>query len=108
VRGERHTGSGHIMLVGASRTRHTVVGRVLCGFESRRPAHRRYTGPLEAAASVCVGGSMVGRLAVNQMACTGRRGFDSLPAHRVFVLAGGVEPRGCFLLDGGCYPRLLG
>ena len=78
---ERHTGSGHIMLVGASRTRHTVVGRVLCGFESRRPAHRRYTGPLEAAAPVCVGGPMAGRQAVNLMAREGRRGFDSLPAH---------------------------
>lgn len=42
---------------------------------------RRYTGPLEAAQPVCVGGPMAGRQAVNLMAREGRRGFDSLPTH---------------------------
>lgn len=45
-----HRGSDSaLMLDGASRTRHAVVGRVFCGFESRRSAHDAYTEPHEAA-----------------------------------------------------------
>lgn len=76
-----HTGSDSaLMLDGASRTRHTVVGRAFCGFESRRSAHA-YTGPLEAADGMRVGARVGTGAACKAVAFT-QCGFESHPAHR--------------------------
>lgn len=86
-----HRSCGNTHVARSSEVEHLAVDQGMgVQFSSGNP--RRYIGPREAAeGSICVGGSMAGRQAVNLMVRKGRRGFDSLPAHWKFFPGNGVE-----------------